>query len=102
MGKKIIYVGNKASAVNNFAGETIEVDLQGKTMLPGFLGSHGHFMSAIMMVNQVNVASLPVGTGWRSEKRGLAESLSEKGYQFWYFPKTYLDDLKAALRENPE
>lgn len=58
----IIFAGNKTNAVNNFAGETIEVNLQGKTMLPGFLDPHGHFMSAIMMVNQVNVASPPVGT----------------------------------------
>jgi predicted amidohydrolase YtcJ len=59
---RIIYAGKKSSAVNNFAGKTIEVDLKGKTMLPGFLDPHGHFMSAIMMVNQVNVASPPVGT----------------------------------------
>ncbi len=59
---KIIYVGDKAGAVNNFAGKTIEVNLEGKTMLPGFLDPHGHFMSALMMVNQVNVASPPVGT----------------------------------------
>ena len=59
---KIIYVGEKASAVNNFAGETIEVDLKGKTMLPGFIDPHGHFMSAVLMVTQVNVASPPMGT----------------------------------------
>jgi predicted amidohydrolase YtcJ len=59
---KIIYAGDKASAVNNFAGETIEVDLKGKTMLPGFIDPHGHFMSAVLMVTQVNVASPPMGT----------------------------------------
>ena len=58
---KIIYVGDKASAVNNFAGKTIEVNLQGKTMLPGFVDPHGHFMSALMMTQQVNVAQPPVG-----------------------------------------
>lgn len=59
---KIIYTGAKASAVNNFAGETIEVDLKGKTMLPGFIDPHGHFMSAVLMTTQVNVASPPMGT----------------------------------------
>ena len=59
---KIVYVGNKSGAVDNFVGETVEVDLQGNTMLPGFLDPHSHFMSAIMMVNQVNVAAPPVGT----------------------------------------
>ena len=59
---KIIYAGDRASAVNNFAGETVEVDLKGKTMLPGFIDPHGHFMSAVLMVTQVNVASPPMGT----------------------------------------
>ncbi len=58
---KIIYAGDKAGAVNNFAGETIEVDLKGKTMLPAFIDPHGHFMSAVLMVTQVNVASPPMG-----------------------------------------
>ncbi len=39
---KIIYAGKKASAVNNFAGKTIEVDLKGKTMMPGFIEPHVH------------------------------------------------------------
>ena len=38
----IIYAGDKAGAVNNFAGQTIEVDLRGKTLLPGFIDPHGH------------------------------------------------------------
>ena len=31
-------------------------------MLPGFIDPHGHFMSAVLMVTQVNVASPPMGT----------------------------------------
>jgi len=58
---KIIYAGEKASAVNNFAGKTIEVNLKGKTMLPGFIDPHSHFMSAVLMSTQVNVASPPMG-----------------------------------------
>ena len=58
---KIIYAGEKASAVNNFAVKTIEVDLKGKTMLPGFIDPHSHFMSAVLMSTQVNVASPPMG-----------------------------------------
>ena len=42
--------------------KTVEVDLKGKTMLPGFIDPHGHFMSAVLMVTQVNVASPPMGT----------------------------------------
>ncbi len=42
---KIIYVGNKAGAVNNFSEETIEVDLKGLTMMPGFIEPHAHPVS---------------------------------------------------------
>jgi len=59
---KIIFAGDKANAVSESTGETTEVNLKGKTMLPGFLDPHGHFMSAVLMVTQVNVASPPMGT----------------------------------------
>ncbi|MBL0709665.1 MAG: amidohydrolase [Colwellia sp.] len=63
---KIIYVGDKAKAISsskksNFSGKTNEIDLQGNTLLPGFVDPHGHFMSALMMTQQVNVAQPPVG-----------------------------------------
>jgi predicted amidohydrolase YtcJ len=63
----IVYVGDKADAMAKYqaqadATELRKVDLKGKTMLPGFLDPHGHFMSAILMVKQVNVAAPPVGT----------------------------------------
>jgi len=42
---KIIYAGKKSDAVNNFAGKTVEVDLQGKTLMPGFIEPHAHPVS---------------------------------------------------------
>ena len=36
-------------------------DLAGKAMLPGFIDAHSHFLFALNMVNQVNVAGPPVG-----------------------------------------
>ena len=44
-GGRIIYTGKKADAVNNFAGKTLEVDLRGKTMMPGFIEPHAHPVS---------------------------------------------------------
>ena len=63
---KIIYVGDKANALTyqqepDFTGEINVVDLHGNTMMPSFIDPHGHFMSALMMVKQVNVAAPPVG-----------------------------------------
>lgn len=36
-------------------------DLQGKTLLPGFINSHGHLADAINAAGQANVSSPPVG-----------------------------------------
>lgn len=58
---KIAFVGTKAEAEKKFAKARM-IDIKGNTMLPGFLDPHSHFMSAVMMVNQVNVAAPPVGT----------------------------------------
>jgi len=58
---KIAFVGSKSEAQKKFANARM-IDLKGNTMLPGFLDPHSHFMSAIRMVNQVNVAAPPVGT----------------------------------------
>ena len=57
---KIIYVGNKVGAIEKYPIAE-KHNLKGKTMLPGFIDPHGHFMSAVLMVNQVNVASPPMG-----------------------------------------
>ena len=58
---KIAFVGSKEEAQKKFSNARM-IDLKGNTMLPGFLDPHSHFMSALRMVNQVNVAAPPVGT----------------------------------------
>ena len=99
---KIIYAGDKAGSVNNFAGTTTEVDLQGKTMLPGFIDPHGHFMSAILMVTQVNVASPPMGTvtNIASMIEKLQKYKEEKGIVDgeWIVGWGYDQDLLAEQR----
>ncbi|BAJ03113.1 conserved hypothetical protein [Shewanella violacea DSS12] len=58
---KIQAVGSLES-ISQFKGDSTRViDLNGKTMLPGFIDPHGHFMFALQMVKQVNVALPPVG-----------------------------------------
>ncbi len=61
-GGKILFVGAKVQAMELQGAGTQVVDLEGKAMLPGFIDPHGHFMSAVRMVEQVNVASPPMGT----------------------------------------
>ncbi|MCA0933077.1 amidohydrolase [Lutimonas saemankumensis] len=40
---QIIFTGTKADALVQFEGKAELVDLQGKTMLPGFIDGHAHF-----------------------------------------------------------
>jgi len=58
---KIIFTGSKSEALKQY-GNAVPYDLEGKTMLPAFIDPHSHFMSAIRMVKQVNLASPPMGT----------------------------------------
>ena len=39
---RIVFVGSKAEAMERFGGKAEEVDLAGKTLLPGFIDAHGH------------------------------------------------------------
>lgn len=56
----IAFVGTKSEAISAYP-DADRRDLDGQTLLPGFLDPHGHFMFALNMVNQVNVANPPVG-----------------------------------------
>ena len=42
---KIIYAGTKHGTLNSFAGKTRKVDIQGNTMMPGFIEPHAHPVS---------------------------------------------------------
>lgn len=57
----IAFVGSKEDALEYCSDNPNLVNLAGKTLLPSFLDPHSHFMSAVMMVKQVNVASPPMG-----------------------------------------
>ena len=58
---RIVVVGTKAEALRR-KGEATQVrDLGGNALLPGFIDAHSHFLFALNMVNQVNVANPPVG-----------------------------------------
>lgn len=60
-GNTIQVLGSRPEIEARQGPDTKVIDLDGKTLLPGFIDAHGHFMFALNMVNQVNVASPPVG-----------------------------------------
>ena len=58
---KIIYVGDDSGA-KRFVGPTTEqVDLDNRTMVPGFVDAHGHVVSAGIQAASANLLPLPDG-----------------------------------------
>lgn len=58
---KIAAVGSADKIEEWREEETQMVDLKGKTMLPGFIDAHSHFVIASSMMQQANVSSPPAG-----------------------------------------
>jgi hypothetical protein len=50
---KIIYVGKDDTAVEYIGPETKVVDLKGRTLMPGFVEAHSHFMLMALLLNEV-------------------------------------------------
>ncbi len=61
---RIVGVGTRDDVVKQQQGPaTRRVDLDGKTLLPGFLDPHSHYINALTVANQVNVFAPPAGPG---------------------------------------
>ena len=60
---KIIFTGSKEDAMSQFEGKADEVDLKGKTMLPGFVDGHGHVFNVGLQAASANLLSAPDGNG---------------------------------------
>lgn len=60
---KILFVGSKAEALKLKGDDTEVRDLGGKTLLPGFLDAHSHYISSLTVANQVKVYAPPAGPG---------------------------------------
>jgi len=58
---KIVYVGDARGAKPLMAASTQQINLQGKTMVPGFVDAHGHVVSAGIQAASANVLPLPDG-----------------------------------------
>ena len=60
---KVVFTGSRADAEAQYmGGQTKIVDLQGKTMLPGFVDAHGHFPgSGTSDLYEVDLNSPPLG-----------------------------------------
>ncbi len=114
---KIVFVGAKADAMKLAGASTSVVDLKGKTIVPGFIDGHGHFINSITMASQANVYAAPFGPG--STKQGIVgaivtlrderkipkgEPILAYGYDDSLFPdggKLTAADLDVDFPDNP-
>ena len=61
---KILAVGARAGIEKAHKGATTKVvDLARKTLLPGFLDAHSHYISSLTVANQGNLYAPPAGPG---------------------------------------
>ena len=114
---KIVYVGSKAGANKLKGAGTATNDLQGKTLLPGFIDPHSHFMSSLGMDRQANCQPAPAGSA--NDVAGIIKALQDLktrlnagkgdmlmgyGYDDSVMPDGQLlnrDDLDKAFPDNP-
>lgn len=59
---KIIAVGDRAKVQAQAGNNTQLIDLNGGTLLPGFIDAHGHISYTALNLASANVSSPPVGT----------------------------------------
>lgn len=58
---KILFVGSKDEAFKQYKGKSSEVNLHGKTMLPGFVDGHSHFYNVGFSTMVANLLPPPDG-----------------------------------------
>ena len=114
---KIVFTGKKADAEKLKGDSTKWNDLQGKTMLPGFLDAHSHYYNSLLVANQCKLYAPPSGTAKDVESIIAAlktyasehniqkgEMIMGYGYDDNVMPNGRLlnrDDLDKAFPDNP-
>lgn len=114
---KIIFTGSKVDALKEYTATGTLVDLEGKTMLPGFMDAHSHYINSLLVANQCQLYAPPSGTAKDVEsiianlktfakERNIqkGEMITGYGYDDTVMPEGRLlnrDDLDKAFPDNP-
>ena len=99
-GERIEKVGTTAEIMAEVDDETEVVDLQGRTMLPGFIDAHGHFPGSGMSVIAADLNSPPIGDKVSVEQvlAALREQAATTESGEWVSGFGYDDTLLAEMR----
>lgn len=115
---KILAVGDvDAVSAAHKGSKTKVIDLAGKTLLPGFIDAHSHFLNGMAMEDQANVTAPPVGpastageivealkTFSQAKGKKPGEMIFGYGYDDNMLPADHpltRDDLDPAFPDNP-
>jgi len=115
---RILATGARGEIENAYKGAaTKSVDLAGRTLLPGFIDPHSHYINSITVANQVNLFAPPAGPGkdipsivaelkkFRDEhKIANGEMIQAYGYDENAMPNGVgltRDDLDSDFPDNP-
>jgi predicted amidohydrolase YtcJ len=85
---KIIEVGKKANIFKFKTSKTQVIDLQGKTLMPGFFDAHGHFDIATIFYGMVDISGFThkkAATVWQA----IAEAARKTPKGEWIFCKGF-------------
>jgi predicted amidohydrolase YtcJ len=103
---RILVVGSEAEVLDTAAENTRRVDLAGRTMLPGFVDSHGHAYMIGLQASTANLLPPPDGVGsdipalqklltdWTDQNQGAVERVG------WIAGFGY-DDSQLAEQRHP-
>ncbi len=117
---KIIYAGDKAGAEALIAKNTEVIDLQGKTMTPGLIESHAHFMGVGQFKKQLDLTQIKnyddmvalvaeavktakpgewiLGRGWHQSKWDKMPARMARGFQTHHAMSAVSPDNPVYLR----
>jgi len=113
---KILMLGSRAEVETmHKGGTTQEIDLGGKTLLPGFVDPHSHFLDSMAASQRVNVSAPPAGPASNPEEiiaeikklaaaKETGELLVAYGYDENQMPKGHpltRDQLDKAFPDYP-
>lgn len=114
---RITWTGTLAEAEARTGTGTRRIDLDGKTLLPGFIDGHSHYFSSLTVAGQAKLYAPPAGPG--ADVDGIIAALKQfaterniakgeliigYGYDDTAMPDDRLlnrDDLDAAFPDNP-
>ena len=71
----IVFVGTKAEAENFKGDSTLMQNLHGKTLLPGFLDAHSHYINSLLVANQCKLYPPPSGPAKDVESKNAVQFL---------------------------